>query len=297
MTGFIFLDKPGGITSFTASNLVKKICNIKKTGHTGTLDPMATGVLPVMLGGATRFSQYLPVHNKEYVAKIKLGITTDTLDITGEITNESDVKITNDDLAEVIKNFIGEQTQLPPMYSAVSKNGVRLYQLARKGIEIEREARNITIFSIDLLSNLNEENEFIIKVYCSAGTYIRSLSNDIGEKLGCGAVLTELRRTEANSIKIENSITLEKLRELASENKIDTVIHSCDELLSCYPSVRVSENQAKRFENGGELDLCRIKQSVSDGLCRVYSPEEKLLGLGKINIESEKLFPEKKLVY
>jgi len=297
MTGFIFLDKPSGITSFTASNLVRKICKVNKTGHTGTLDPMATGVLPVMLGGATRFSQYLPVHDKSYTAKIRLGVATDTLDITGEIIEEKNVNINNDELVKIINTFIGEQKQLPPMYSAISKNGVRLYELARKGIEIEREARDVNIYSIDLLNPLDSNNEFTIDVSCSAGTYIRSLSNDIGEKCGCGAVLLELRRTNANGISIDRTVTLEELRAAVEKNEVEKYIVSCDEMLNCYPKVNVSEKQAVRFENGGELDIVRLRQKLTDGLCRVYSPAGILLGLGKADNESGKLFSEKKLVY
>ena len=176
MTGFIFLDKPKDITSFVAANKLKRILNVKKTGHTGTLDPMATGVLPVMLGGATRFSQYLPTHDKAYRAKILLGTVTDTLDITGTVIKRSKVNVSAERLEEVIKHFIGEISQLPPMYSAVSKDGVRLYKLARQGIEIEREARNVIIHYIKLLDVPDANNEFEIEVSCSAGTYIRSLA-------------------------------------------------------------------------------------------------------------------------
>lgn len=179
MTGFIFLDKPEGITSFTAVNKTRRILGVKKAGHTGTLDPMATGVLPIMLGGATRFSQYLPVHDKSYRARILLGTITDTLDTTGEVLEKREVNVTSEELEAAVMSFVGSIKQLPPMYSAVSKDGVRLYKLARQGIEIEREARDVTIYSITIVSAL-ENNEFEIDVSCSAGTYIRSLASDIG---------------------------------------------------------------------------------------------------------------------
>ena len=202
MTGFIFLDKPEELTSFVAANRVKRILKINKTGHTGTLDPMATGVLPVMLGGATRFSQYLPTHDKTYRAKILLGTVTDTLDITGTVLQKNPVNVSVYRLNGVINRFVGSISQLPPMYSAVSKDGVRLYKLARQGIEIEREARNVVIRYIKLLDVPDENNEFEIEVSCSAGTYIRSLAADIGSELGCGAVITALRRIEANGVSV-----------------------------------------------------------------------------------------------
>ena len=296
MTGFIFLDKPKDITSFTAANRVRRILGVKKTGHTGTLDPMATGVLPIMLGGATRFSQYLPVHDKSYRAKILLGTVTDTLDITGEIIETRDVNVSEDELNSVIASFIGEIKQLPPMYSAVSKDGVRLYKLARQGIEIEREARDVTIYSINIAEPLDGKT-FSIDVSCSAGTYIRSLADDIGRKLGCGAVIAELRRTSANSAGIERTVTLEELEKAAADGTAENLIAPCDEMLSCYPAVNVSEKQAARFCNGGELDLARVRNCPGDGLCRIYSPEKKFLGLGRIDTENGFIAVEKILVY
>lgn len=297
MTGFIFLDKPEGLTSFVAANRVKRILKINKTGHTGTLDPMATGVLPVMLGGATRFSQYLPTHDKAYRAKILLGTVTDTLDITGTVLEKNQVNVTVQRLSEVINGFVGPISQLPPMYSAVSKDGVRLYKLARQGIEIEREARNVVIHYIKLLDVPDENNEFEIEVSCSAGTYIRSLAADIGSELGCGATITALRRIEANGISIDQTVTLEKIQQFADEGRIDELVTPCDKMLLCYPALSVSEKQTTRFENGGELDLKRIKGEKSDGFCRVYSPEKKFLGLGRISLAEGTLYVEKKLVY
>lgn len=297
MTGFIFLDKPEGITSFVAANRIKRIIKINKTGHTGTLDPMATGVLPVMLGGATRFSQYLPTHDKAYRAKILLGTVTDTLDITGTVLQKNDVDVTRAQLENTLNRFVGEISQLPPMYSAVSKDGVRLYKLARQGIEIEREARNVVIHYIKLLDVPDSGNEFEIEVSCSAGTYIRSLAADIGSELGCGAAITALRRVEANGIAIDRTVTLETVQQFADEGRIEELITPCYEMLRCYPAVNVSEKQAVRFENGGELELKRIKGEKTDGFCRVYSPEKKFLGLGRISHADGTLYVEKKLVY
>lgn len=297
LTGFIFLDKPEGLTSFVSANRVKRILKINKTGHTGTLDPMATGVLPVMLGGATRFSQYLPTHDKAYRAKVLLGTVTDTLDITGTVLQKNPVNVSVDRLNGVINRFVGSISQLPPMYSAVSKDGVRLYKLARQGIEIEREARNVVIRYIKLLDVPDENNEFEIEVSCSAGTYIRSLAADIGSELGCGATITALRRIEANGVSIDKTVTLETVQQLADNGQINELITPCDEMLRCYTAVNVSEKQATRFENGGELDLNRIKGEKNDGFCRVYSPAKKFLGLGKISLADGTLYVEKKLVY
>lgn len=296
MTGFIFLDKPEGITSFTAVNKTRRILGIKKAGHTGTLDPMATGVLPIMLGGATRFSQYLPVHDKSYRAKIQLGTITDTLDTTGEVIETREVNVTKEELYTAVMSFVGQIKQLPPMYSAVSKDGVRLYKLARQGIEIERETRDVTIYSIEIVSEL-KDNEFEIDVSCSAGTYIRSLAADIGEKLGCGAVISALRRTNANGISIDRTVTFEEIEKAVADGTVDSLISPCDDMLSLYPAVKVSAKQAVYFSNGGILDLDRVKDKQSEGICRVHSPESKLMGLGKIDRASGTLSVEKILVY
>lgn len=296
MTGFIFLDKPEGITSFTAVNKTRRLLGIKKAGHTGTLDPMATGVLPVMLGGATRFSQYLPVHDKSYRAKILLGTVTDTLDTTGEILETREVSVTDEEVKDAVMSFLGPIKQLPPMYSAVSKDGVRLYKLARQGIEVEREARDVVIHSIEVVSDITD-NEFEIDVSCSAGTYIRSLAADIGEKLGCGAVISSLRRTRANGISIDRTVTFEELEKAVEDGTANSLIAPCDEMLSAYPSVKVTEKQAVYFSNGGALDLDRVKDKETVGLCRVHSQSGKLMGLGRIDREANELKVEKILVY
>ena len=279
MTGIIVLDKPKGITSFGVVAAVKRITGEKKCGHTGTLDPMATGVMTVMLGGATRFCELLPSHDKAYKAKILLGTVTDTLDITGKVLETRKVNVTKAQFEAALSCFTGEIEQLPPMYSAVSVDGKRLYELARKGIEVERKPRKVNIYSA-LLINANEEiGEYEIELGCSAGTYIRTLAADIGEMLSCGAVLTELRRTRANDFEVQDAITLEQLKDLPD---INSVLISVDRALSAYASVTVTSAQAVRFRNGGELDLDRVKCSAHSGLCRVYSPDGEFIGLGEI---------------
>lgn len=294
MTGIICLDKPCNMTSFMAVKRASRILSVKKAGHTGTLDPMATGVLVIMLGHCTRFIELLPEHKKSYSARVKLGLTTDTLDITGQVLSESPVNVTEEQLLKVAEQFKGEISQIPPMYSAIKKDGERLYDLARKGIEIERESRIITIEKLEIYDF--DGIEFSMDVTCSAGTYIRSLCDDIGRELGCGAVMTSLRRIEANGFSIENAVTLEELEKLVSENKADTVITSVEKALMNYPEITVTAPQANRFHNGGELGYDRLHGDFSIGIYRVYSPERKLLGLGEIKEEKGDLTVRRVLI-
>lgn len=273
MTGVVFLDKPQGLTSFVAANRVKRVLGAKKSGHTGTLDPMATGVLVVMLGGATRFIDFLPSHDKAYSATVRLGITTDTLDTDGEILTEKECHVTVEEFKAAMLSFLGEIEQIPPMYSAIKKDGKKLYELARQGIEVEREGRKVSIYSLEMTGADEEKQEFSFEVKCSAGTYVRTLASDIGEKLGCGAALSSLRRIMAHGAEIGQCKPLEEL----TEN--DVV--SLESLLS-YPAVTVSEAQAKRFRNGGELDTKRLKAKTDIGLYKIYSPDSSFLGLGEV---------------
>lgn len=287
MTGILCLDKPENMTSFLAVRRVRGILGLKKAGHTGTLDPMATGVLPIALSGATRFISLLPTHKKTYEARVELGKTTDTLDITGTVLSESAVSVSPEEIKEAAASFLGESKQLPPMYSAKLKDGVRLYDLARQGIEIERETQDITIYALEVFDIT--ENSFSMTVTCSAGTYIRSLASDIGEKLGCGAVLTALRRTEANGFALPQSVTLEELEKLRDEHRLDECILSLDACLSSYPALTVTEAQAVRFHNGGDLMRDRVKGLSDAGLYRVYAPDGAFLGLGELLEDGDSL--------
>ena len=292
MTGFIILDKPEGITSFIGGAIVRRVTGEKKTGHTGTLDPMATGVLPVAVGGnATRFIELLPSHDKGYRASFRLGTTTDTLDITGEVLTTSDAIPSEEEVKKAISRFVGEIEQLPPMYSAIKKDGKRLYELARQGIEVEREKRTITIYNCDFVSY--ENGEYTIDVKCSKGTYIRSLISDIGEMLGCGAVMTALRRTLSNGFSIEDAHTEDELK---SAEDASAFVIPIDKALEAYPAVRVSEAQAKRFRNGGELDASRLHAKLYPSLYRVYSPDNTFLGLGEYRENETNLFVKRILV-
>lgn len=290
MTGILLLDKPQGMTSFSAVSRVRRITGAKKAGHTGTLDPMATGVLPVLLGGATRFCELLPTHGKTYIAGMKLGITTDTLDITGEILSRSDFSVSLNAFEQALNSFNGTVMQKPPMYSAISQNGVRLYKLARQGIEVERESRKVTISS-RLLCADETSGEFTIETECSAGTYIRSLVSDIGEALGCGAVMTSLRRTKSNGFGIEQCFTPEQLEDLRISGKLEDTVIPIESAFSSLREISVTQPQTVRFLNGGALSADRLKLnlSVQGELLRVKSPAGEFLGIGEVSSDELKV--------
>ncbi len=275
MQGLILLNKPKGITSFSAVNKIKWLAGEKRVGHTGTLDPLATGVLPVFLGRATALAGIVLDADKSYIATVKLGLTTTTCDITGEVLTKCEPKVEKETLLAVLETFKGEISQVPPIYSALKKNGVRLYELARKGEEVEIEARNVTINTLNLLSFSGDT--FQIEVNCSKGTYIRSLCRDIGEKLGCGATMSELVRTYTGGFSIENTVSLD---DLTKEN-IKTYILNEETALLNLPQISVTEKQAIRFSNGGQLDYERLKNPTFENgqLVRVKYGD-KFLGVG-----------------
>ena len=281
MNGIICINKKQNITSFGVCAKLRGILGEKKVGHTGTLDPMAEGVLPVMIGGATRFLNFLPESDKGYRASFILGKTTDTLDITGNVTAEYENNVSESDVSEALKFFKGKIMQTPPMYSAVSVNGKRLYELARQGIEVERKEREIEIKRLELVENTN--GEYVIDVFCSKGTYIRSLIDDIGRMLGCGAVMTSLVRTSAMGFTLENCTTLDELQQRKNENiGFDDILLPLDQVLSAYNKITISPAQSVRFKNGGSLDLARIKkQLIKEEIYRIYNPEGDFLGLGQ----------------
>lgn len=285
MLGLLLLNKPEGITSFGAVARVKKLAGEKRVGHTGTLDPMATGVLPILIGRATVLSQYLIEADKKYSATVKLGISTDTCDITGNIIAQKDVNVTESQIASVLSGFLGEQMQTPPMFSAIKQNGVRMYELARKGETVDIPARKINVFSLAQTSPLTD-GEFDIETTVSKGTYIRSLCRDIGEALGCGATLTRLCRTKTAGFSIDRCVDLDML----TPDNISEYILPCDLAVDYIPKVTVSEKQRIRFCNGGQLSLERLKiNNIIDGqLYRVYSSEN-FLGLGKVDVDKQVL--------
>lgn len=293
MNGVLLIDKPQEFTSFDVVAVIRRLSGQKKIGHTGTLDPNATGVLVVLLGNATKAQDLILNHDKTYVADFRLGVTTDTLDIWGKVTNEKKSSITFEDIQNIIPGFTGEISQIPPMFSAVQKNGQRLYDLARQGIEVERESRNVTVYSLELLCFDKETQSGKLKVACSKGTYIRTLIDDIGRKLGVGAVMTGLRRTSACDFDISDCITLDKAREIAESGKLEERLLSVESLFESLGYVSVTDAQARRFSNGCALDIDRTylkKLDVKDGeIFRVKNRENNFLGLGTVDLEKRLL--------
>lgn len=286
MLGLLLLNKPEGITSFGAVARIKRLAGEKRVGHTGTLDPMATGVLPILIGRATVLSQYLLDADKSYSATVKLGIATDSCDITGNVISSCNVDVLDDDVDNVLKSFVGKQMQTPPMFSAIKQNGVRMYELARRGETVDIPSREIEVFSIDKISNLDKNNQFKIDTTVSKGTYIRSLCRDMGEKLGCGATLTTLTRTKTAGFSLDKCIDLDSL----TPENIQQYVLPCDLVVEYLSSVSISEKQAIRFCNGGELSLDRIKydEFVDNAVYRVYF-ENRFLGLGKTDLSKNLL--------
>jgi len=293
MDGVIIIDKPQDFTSFDVVAVMRRLCSQKKIGHTGTLDPMATGVLPLLLGKATRAAPLLEDTNKEYEAGFQLGYSTDTQDSTGKTLKESDVPVTREQLEAVLPAFRGDILQTPPMYSAVQKDGQRLYALARQGIEVERDARPITIYKLEL----NEYNESTrsgsLTVRCSKGTYIRTICADIGEQLGAFGVMSSLRRTAAAGFFLADAVTLEEARTLSEQGTLAQRVLPTEHLFRSRPAVRVSPAQAQRFGNGGGLSLERTTiapEDKKDGMeFRVISPNGEFLGLGAVKLEKAEL--------
>lgn len=286
MQGLVLLNKPKGITSFGAVAAIKRISGVKRVGHTGTLDPMATGVLPILIGRATTLSSLMLDADKRYTAEIKLGITTDTDDITGEILTQKEVSVSEAGLLAALNAHTGVIEQIPPMFSAIKKDGVRMYQLAREGKKVDIKARRIEIFEIKLLSFDKESGVFRIATHVSKGTYIRSLARDIGEYLGCGATLTALERTYASGFDLDSCIELDKL----DSDNIKDFLQSEEEAVTHLPKVTVTKNQAVRFCNGGSLGFERlnIEPKVSGELYRVKW-DSKLLGIGITDIDNSQL--------
>ncbi|MBQ3427042.1 MAG: tRNA pseudouridine(55) synthase TruB [Clostridia bacterium] len=245
MNGVVVIDKPQGVTSHDVVGMLRKRFGTRRVGHTGTLDPMATGVLVVCIGSATKAADMLSAADKRYRAVLELGIRTDTLDIEGTVTERMPVNVNKSEVIDCIASFAGEQDQLPPMYSAIKQNGRKLYELAREGIEVERERRHINIYSIEVLSV--DLPRVTIDVHCSKGTYIRSLCDDIGKKLGCGAAMAELRRTGSAGFGIDKAYTIEALDAL---DDISASLMPVDTLFIDLPEIHLNEKQEKSITNG-----------------------------------------------
>lgn len=285
MNGILIINKPKGYTSFDIISILRKKLGQRKIGHMGTLDPMATGVLPVLLGEAAKFQIYCKENDKQYTVNMHLGTTTDTLDITGKIISNTESKIKLEEFKKILNNFKGDILQIPPMFSAIKIGGQKLCNLARKGLEIKREARKIKIKKINILCFDEKNQNITLEVLCSKGTYIRSLCSDIGKELGCGAVMTALERTLSNGFTISQSVSLEKIEELSADDIINNYVLPTDTLFKNLNKTVVSDAQAKRFQNGGNLSLQRLPHSLNfkdTEIIKVYTTQT-FVGLGKID--------------
>lgn len=287
--GVLCVNKPQNFTSFDVIAKLRGITRMKKLGHSGTLDPMATGVLPVFFGGATKATDLLPNQDKCYKVSFRLGMVTDTQDIWGKELSHSGKPVSLAELEEVLPRFRGDILQLPPMYSAVSVNGQRLYDLARRGIEVEREPRPITVHELTLLGYDPEKREGEAIVHCSKGTYIRTICHDIGEALGTGGVMTGLCRVEAAGFSLDDCLTLDEIQSLADEGKLWEHIFPVERMFLEYPKCCLNEIQARMFLNGVRLDLNRLAVKNLNGRCRIYGNDGTFLGLADADPETKEL--------
>ncbi|MCB2263357.1 MAG: tRNA pseudouridine(55) synthase TruB [Candidatus Thiosymbion ectosymbiont of Robbea hypermnestra] len=299
VSGILLLDKPRGLTSNEALQRVKRFFKAAKAGHTGSLDPLATGLLPICLGGATKFSAFLLDADKRYRVKVKLGVTTTTADTEGEILAEAPVEgVTEQDLRATLARFLGSIEQMPPMYSAVKHQGERLYKLARRGIEVERTPRQVDILQLELRGF--EPPEFEMDVHCSKGTYIRTLAADLGEALGCGGHVTGLRRTgvgpyvESEMESETRFVTLDAVEQRAGAEgpeALDTLLLPLESALGHWPAVALSEDAAFYLRQGQAVV---VPQAPTQGLVRLQDPSRRFIGVGCI-LDDGKVQPKRLL--
>ena len=277
MDGIIIINKPKGCTSHDIVYKIKKMLN-EKVGHTGTLDPMAEGVLPILIGKGTQLSKYLINHNKKYIVELQLGTKTDTADSEGKIIEEQPVNetlLTQENITKILQTFIGKQEQVPPIYSAIKVNGKKLYEYARKGQKVELKPRQIEIYNIDLIDYSPKEKQIKFEVFCGKGTYIRSLCEDIATKFGTVGYMKSLKRTQVGDFKIEDGVTVEEL------NKVETPIISVEKIFEASPSIELDERKLKLFLNG-----VMLTQKYDDGVYKIYRHESnninQFIGTGTI---------------
>lgn len=286
LNGIICVNKPEGFTSFDVIAKLRGILRMKKLGHSGTLDPMATGVLPVFAGSATRAISILPDTDKSYLAGFRLGLATDTQDITGKILEEKPFSVSIQEIEAKTPLFRGNVKQIPPMYSAVSVGGKRLYELARKGIDIDRPAREIFIDNFDITEFDEKTGCGKLSVTCSKGTYIRTLIHDLGQELGCGAVMTTLVRTTACGFTLSDCYTLDEIQKIADEGKAETITGSCERLFDGYPSLQLSRQKAAMYRNGVKLRLNELKGYGGEELLKIYSDSGEFIGIARSDMEN-----------
>lgn len=272
MNGIVIVDKPQDWTSQDVTARLRRVFNTRRIGHGGTLDPMATGVLPVFVGRATRGVEFFEHAEKTYETLLRPGITTDTEDITGTVLSRQDVSLTEEQVEAVLPKFRGNIMQVPPMYSALKVNGQKLYELARKGQEVHREPRPVTIHELAFLGF--RDGCIALRVRCSKGTYIRTLCKDIGEALGCGGCMEALRRVSAGEYTAEEAVPLQELLETETPEKY---LRTLDTMFRNYPQVTLTENQEKRCRNGNPFSV-----TMPDGTYRAYSKQGEFLMLAKV---------------
>lgn len=274
MNGVILINKPLGKTSHDLVYEARRLSGVKKVGHTGTLDPMASGVLPVCIGNATKAADMLTATDKAYIAQLVLGMTTDTQDAEGEVLTECGVFCTKEDIIRAVKSFEGEIEQIPPMYSAIKVNGKKLYELAREGKEIERKPRQVFIKKMEITEIDMENLTVTIDVECSKGTYIRSLCEDIGLKLGVGAYMNTLVRRKSGRFSLDQCRTVEELRELKTKNELEAVLIPTDELFYEYDKIYLNKKQSELAKNGVAFKFSGLKPN---NCYRLYSNEKSFL--------------------
>ena len=286
MNGVLVLDKPAGFTSFDAVAVLRRLTGERKIGHTGTLDPMATGVLPLLLGRATRASALLPDTDKAYEAGFHLGYATDTQDATGKTTARGGRRASRAEVEAALGKFRGEILQTPPMFSALHVGGKRLYDLARKGVEVERQPRPVNVYRLALLAFDEAAQTGTLGISCSKGTYIRTICADLGEALGTCGVMSALRRTRASGFALADCVTVDAARELAAAGRLFERVLPVETLFAARPALSVSAAQAARFSNGGALDAARTalagEKAREGDVFRVRAPDGAFLGLGRV---------------
>jgi tRNA pseudouridine55 synthase len=278
VNGMLLIDKPAGISSNHALQTVKRLLNAQKAGHTGSLDPIATGLLPVCFGQATKISGFFLNSDKHYDVTIQFGITTDSGDTAGNIIKTSDIEVERSQLEQVLDRFRGQISQVPPMYSALKRNGQPLYKLARKGIEIDREPRPVTVFNLTLTAFKN--NNADLSIACSKGFYIRSLAMDIGAALGCGGHVSRLRRTGVSNFSIDQAVTIAQLEVLESAEHRQRLLLPADHALHHLPRVDLTEESSRYFCQGQPVRSLDVQES---GMARLYSENNTFLGLGEMS--------------
>ena len=276
--GILVIDKPAGWTSMDVCAKLRGMFHEKRVGHAGTLDPMATGVLPVFIGRATRAVQFAAESDKEYIAGLRLGVITNTQDATGEVLEERSLFVTGERLRAVLDQFTGDILQVPPMYSAIKVGGKKLYELARKGKEVEREPRTVTVRALGLLGCPDAGEDFSLRVVCSKGTYVRTLCHDIGQALGCGGCMSSLRRVKAAGFTLDDSVTLEAVQAAVDRGEGESLLLPVDTYFArngWKASVTVRPAAEKVLRNGGQVATPGVEME-----CRVYSESGEFLGVG-----------------